>query len=114
MVRILGWEISRGDVDGCEVCERHDVEFARAPMREVRGVNLCSRCEALTELRNLLDLQYWRSHPDNAPVCLNCGKSVPPEQIRFTVCFDWYFCMECASSPEVLQRFEKLREAASK
>ncbi len=82
--------------------------------RTHRSVLVCSHCEVDVEVRRLLDLQYWRTHPEHVPACMNCGKSVPPEQIRIAVCLDWYFCSECASDPEVRQRFERLREQASR
>lgn len=117
MVRILGWEIRRIRVDGagytCEACQGHDWISVERPYPKYEGVRVCSRCEAYVEVRRLLDLQYWRRFPEQVPTCINCGKSVPPEQITAAVCLDWYFCQECASNAEVLRRFEELLEKAS-
>ena len=118
MVRILGWEIRRlrplhADTT-CEMCGGHDSEYVEQPLRTYHSVQVCSHCEADVEVRRLLDLQYWRAYPRRVPSCINCGKSVPAEQIKIAVCLDWYFCPECASNPEVRKRFERLREESSR
>ncbi len=116
MVKILGWEIRRIRVDDaydiCDVCRQYSYTRKRvaAPTELVRGVNLCPSCRCSGVVRRRLDLEYWHEHPEEVPVCKNCCKSIPPEQLEAAVLRDWYFCPECVSKPEVIRHFEALEQ----
>jgi hypothetical protein len=117
MVQILGWEIKRIAVehtpDKCEICRDNRWHMVPTLPREYRGVFVCDKCETDAEVKRRLDLEYWRSHPNSVPRCMNCEESVPPEQLSYAVCFDWYFCLKCATDTEVLRRYEQIRERAA-
>jgi hypothetical protein len=114
MVKIMGWEIRRsraGDnVGRCEFCHRWGIPLATRTTGALQTTHVCSKCAADWEVQHRLDVQYWRTHPDCVPVCLNCGKAVPVEQLTPAVCMDWYFCGECASNSTVRRHYEILRE----
>lgn len=76
-----------------------------------RGQYLCHGCWN-GPVFDRIDLEYWNRYPNDVPVCQNCRKAVPAEQLERMHIIDWYFCHDCRSNPDVVQKWKDLQEKA--